>query len=61
MTLAAGLAVIAALIVLTGAEIRAARLGLERPNRKELIVLGAVFFLGTAAAVVRLLFALRVL
>jgi hypothetical protein len=60
MTVVAGIAVVAALVVLAGAEIRAALLGLARPGRRELIVLAVVFGVGAAAALLRLLVALRV-
>lgn len=58
MTLLTGLVVIAAAIVLAAAEIRAARLGLARPSRRESVLLALVFLVGGAAAAIRLLIAL---
>jgi cytochrome c oxidase assembly factor CtaG len=59
MTLATGLVAIAAMVVLAAAEIRSARLGSERPSRRELLLLGVVFLVGCSAAAIRLFIALR--
>jgi hypothetical protein len=55
MKIVTGLVVIAALVVLTAAEIRAARLGLQRQSRKESLLLAVVVLVGGSAAIVRLL------
>jgi hypothetical protein len=60
MKIAAGVVLIAAIVVLATAEIRAAHLGIERPSRRESVLIASVFLVGGAAVLVRLLIALRV-